>query len=996
METAKKQAKRPPVFQRGRGFVALLLILVLSLAYSSYGGDGIGPKPKKVWWRYVPATLGPNSIFMGCVVAEDNDMPVDYNFVCTNYSSKTSGWRTGDANSVYTATGLTPNTKYTFNVHTRDNAGTENSPSFNLSATTDRDTTPAVLRLDLNYESDNNDANTQDGFTNFTLADSGSEVNDVIIDISGNVQSARREDPYGRYDRYMGYGISGGLPGDPCYYHPRAGERIYRDFIFGVNPSGVTITLWGLGTNRDCNITIWAYDACSTGDVNRVAKWYANGTYIFDTNFIGGPASWPKYVNERYSPSSAADLYKYAFSGKATSDNLGRIILTSSKGLRSPSGEPFSFVDALKVEPNNPLQTFVPTPYAHRPVPFDNAQNVPVNTLLKWIKGADVVKHDLYLDVNETKVADATRASHDVMIYEPNLPVEANAGYDPYGDAGFLALDTTYYWRVDENAPPPYPNLYKGEVWSFTTAKCAVVENFNSYVATEDLRDVWKDYWTQGPPLTSAEVYLAADPNRGGPPYQSMRYDYKNNLSPYYSEVRADIGTGAGKWNIDQNWLGMGAKALVLWFYGTTTNDPNEQMYVKLTDGGDVSGIVEYDGDMNDIKEPEWQEWNIDLQDFVDDNNVNLASVSRINIGFGDGTTRGTGRVYFEDIGLCVTRCVLAKRSADFAKVDYAPLDIDNHPCGDCKVDYQELKIMTEYWLDVWNPWWTPPTDYVAYWPMNEGAGNKIYTDPYNPLYTGTFSPSGVTWATPGEPGWGGAHALYFDGNCGTGVSCGKADLGIGPTPPDVNAMTLSIWVKWLGRCKWDFYLMTKTQGLISKENGWDEPYVIFRFEVDTAAHHGGFALRHYEGGDVATPDLYSPPNILIPFIGHWIHLAATYPHPSGNPVDANSYAKLYLNGVEVASGPWRFSHGDPCTTDLTIGNNWSEAFWPSSPESFYGYLDEPRIYNRVLTAEEIAYMAGREPPCDLYSECWGCPMVINFKDYDVLMNYWLKEELWP
>jgi hypothetical protein len=116
-------------------------------------------------------------------------------------------------------------------------------------------------------------------------------------------------------------------------------------------------------------------------------------------------------------------------------------------------------------------------------------------------------------------------------------------------------------------------------------------------------------------------------------------------------------------------------------------------MYVKLTDGDDVNGIVYYP-DMNDVNEEEWHQWNIDLQDFVDDNNVNLANVSRITIGFGDGTTRGTGRVYFEDIGFCVTRCVLAKRSADFAKVDYAP-----YPCGDCIVDYQELKIMADEWL---------------------------------------------------------------------------------------------------------------------------------------------------------------------------------------------------------------------------------------------------------------------------------------------------------
>jgi hypothetical protein len=979
-------------------FAILLLILVLSLVYSSYGGtDGYKPRPDPMTWRFVPAATGPYTITMTATTALDaNDMPVQYLFTCTTDGNFSSGWQ---SSPTYEASGLTPNTTYSFRVRACDNNGgdpnTQNRWSTTTpSATTDADTTPPMLKLDFNYDPNNDDANTQTGFTKFILPDSGSEVNGIIIDLAGDIQSKREEDPCGMWEKYDR--LFGSIPGDPCYYSPRAGERIYRDFIYGTYPSGVTITLWDLGVNRDCNITIWAYDACSTGENNRVANWYANGTYIFDTDFTGGPAGWPRYDNDSSGGGGWQNLYKYAFSGKATSDELGRIILTGMMDPKSEEGEPFAFVNALSVEPNV-LIPFVPTNYAHRPVPFDGTEDVPVNTLLKWGNGEGVVKHDLYLGTNEDAVADATRASHPgVLIYDPDLYADANQDYDPCGAAGFLELDKTYYWRVDENSPP---NLYKGEVWSFKTAKCVVVENFNSYGSTEALKDVWKDFWTQEPPLTSAEVSLAVDPNRGGPPYQSMRYWYGNNFSPYYSEARVDIGTGADELNIDPDWLGMGAKALVLWFYGTTTNDVNEKMYVKLTDGNSPANTAKviYDGDMNDIRKAEWQEWNIDLQNFVDNNHVNLTDVKKITIGFGDGTTRGTGTVYFEDIQLCVCRCILAKRSADFAKVDYAPLDIDNRPGGDCMVDYQELAVMTLYWLDVWNLGWAPPTDYVAYWPMNEGTGNKIYTDPCDPRYTGTFSTSGVTWATPGEPGWGGAHALYFDGKGGTGVDCGTADLGIGPTPPDVNAMTLSVWVKWSGPRN-DPYLATFSQGLISKENGWGEPNVIFRFELDGLGYNG-FTLRHYGPSDEATPDLYSPSNILTPFIGHWIHLAATYPHPSGNPEDANSFAKLYLNGVEVASGPWRFSHGDPCTTDLTIGNNWTETFWPDGPESFYGYLDEVRIYNRVLTAEEISYMAGREPPCDLYSEeciIEICPQVINLKDYDVLMNHWLERELWP
>ena len=158
-------------------------------------------------------------------------------------------------------------------------------------------------------------------FFRLSIENSGTEINGVVIDLSGNITSAMRERPMGSWTKYD---IGGSIPGDPCYYSPRAGERIYRDFIYGINPSGVTITLWGLGVNRDCNITIWAFDDQST--TARIANWYSNGTHIFDTNFTGGSANWPLYDNQ---PNGAADLYKYAFKGRATADDLGRIVLTS-------------------------------------------------------------------------------------------------------------------------------------------------------------------------------------------------------------------------------------------------------------------------------------------------------------------------------------------------------------------------------------------------------------------------------------------------------------------------------------------------------------------------------------------------------------------------------------------------------------------------------------------------------------------------------------------
>jgi hypothetical protein len=906
-----------------------------------------------------------------------------------------------------------------------------------------------VLKLDLNHDANNDDANTQLGFTKFVRADSGSEVNGVVIDLEGELQSARREDPCGAremYDKFFGSVVP-----DPCWYSPRAGERIYRDFIYSRSSIeedvGVKITLYGLGVNRDCNITLWGYDTGSAGDTNRVANWYANGTHILDTNFIGGTASYPLYDNFS-SPTVEGwqDLYKYGWSGKATSDALGRIILTSQRDPNGAEGQPFSFVNAIRVEPNNISQTFTPTKYAHRPVPFDETEDVPVNTVLKWRKGDGAVKHDLYLGTNFNDVNTATRASHpNVAVYAPDL--DSNT-YDPYTKAGFfLGVDTTCYWRVDENDNPPlYPGL---EVWSFTTSPNSVVDIFDEYksMLAADMRKVWNDFSYNG---TGMDIFPEWDPNHGipGPNNWSMRCEYKNDLDPYYSEVDAAVDTlrpnGLG---IDKNWLGMGAKSLVLWFYGCgggtvikplPYNDPNEQMYVKLTDGDDVSGRVNYPY-MSEVTEEEWHEWNIDLA-FFDACGVDLSNVKKITIGFdGDGTGENVSIepniVYFDDIQLYATRCALVERSEYFTKLDYAP---GGALAGDCVIDYQEIDEMGNAWLNgdlvvaTKNP---GDTNLVVYFPLNEGDGNKVYSRPdldapdvCDARITGTFWNSGVnppsnrgtSWATEGAPGIGGGSSVYFDGSEGTRINCGVTygdfDIGIGVHPEvgEVNAITLSVWVKWLGPRYWDGYLLSKGSGILGKRDGWSDDTVVWTLWT-CGCPDGRWGIGNYPTAHPDRPDVGSGNGSLNPFIGKWVHLAVTYPNPP-TATDANAQAILYLNGGPIQSGPYTFAHGYDANIWLTIGCTMDQNHWVDSPESFYGNIDEVRIYNRVLEPNEIGYLADVDPedgelwvPISSLSNVYDAneippyvgeqpkgKRVVNFKDFAVVFNRWLTEEMFP
>ena len=453
---------------------------------------------------------------------------------------------------------------------------------------------PGTIMLDFDKAGD---VNTEPGFTSFLMSDSSTEINGITVDLIGDINDARRATPNDDEDI-------------PIYT-----EQIYRDFIYGVSSSGVTITLGGLGVNQECDITMYAFDDDSSP--NRVCDWAANGSYLLTTDFIGGDAfRWP-------SPWWGID-YKFG-PETTTADKYGRIVLTSTRNPASPEGEDFAFVNALVAVPKG---TYIPIPYSHRPTPADGAVNVTVEMTLGWIEGEYADKHDVYLGTDFDDVNDANRSNPLGVLVSQN---QSATSYDP---PTLLDLDTTYYWRVDEVNDS---SIWEGGIWSFTTLHYFVMENFDSYEDDSELESVWE---TNG---TSAEVSVETTLNQDG---NSMKYSYDNNLPPYYSEAdanMADLGID------DPDWLGIRANALLLSLYGQMTNPVGEQMYVRLTDGDNPAGCSTVYDNMNYARFEQWNQLSIPLTEF---NDVNLANVASITIGFGDGSPGDAGTVYFEDIML--------------------------------------------------------------------------------------------------------------------------------------------------------------------------------------------------------------------------------------------------------------------------------------------------------------------------------------------------------
>ncbi len=89
------------------------------------------------------------------------------------------------------------------------------------------------------------------------------------------------------------------------------------------------------------------------------------------------------------------------------------------------------------------------------PYPFDGCKYVGLAQQFGWKGGADSIKHEVFFSANEQWVIDAcdsiqtTIVAPDPCVYSPTL-----------------AVDTTYYWKVDSNSGTLYS---EGQIWSLST-----------------------------------------------------------------------------------------------------------------------------------------------------------------------------------------------------------------------------------------------------------------------------------------------------------------------------------------------------------------------------------------------------------------------------------------------------------------------------------------------------------------------------------------------
>ncbi len=111
---------------------------------------------------------------------------------------------------------------------------------------------------------------------------------------------------------------------------------------------------------------------------------------------------------------------------------------------------------------------------AREPRPADGATDISRDTVLAWTPGDYADLHDVYFgteypDVNDAAVDDSTyRGRQSQPVYNLDR----------------LALDQTYYWRIDEVNAPPDETVFKGETWSFSVEPMAYAVPIGAVRAT--------------------------------------------------------------------------------------------------------------------------------------------------------------------------------------------------------------------------------------------------------------------------------------------------------------------------------------------------------------------------------------------------------------------------------------------------------------------------------------------------------------------------------
>jgi hypothetical protein len=236
----------------------------------------------------------------------------------------------------------------------------------------------------------------------------------------------------------------------------------------------------------------------------------------------------------------------------------------------------------------------------------------------------------------------------------------------------------------------------------------------------------------------------------------------------------------------------------------------------------------------------------------------------------------------------------------------------------------------------------------VGWWKFDEGSGTNAVDSSGNG-HDGVIK-GNVTW-TQGQVGVG--KALSFGGNYGDYV-----DLGTWNPSELTGQLTLSHWLYWSGSgFTW--------QGTLGKRDTWNRNEMMWQIELTTTSNPPGYISFTRE-------DNYPPLGFIMP-VNQWVHVAVTFD---------GTNTTFYRDGQATGTAPFAF--GFDSTAAMVIG-----AVEANGGNPWMGAIDDVRIYNRVLSAAEVAGLAVLPtedcPSADLTGNC-----LVDLEDFAVMALQWL------
>ncbi|MBI5384840.1 MAG: lamin tail domain-containing protein [Verrucomicrobia bacterium] len=189
-----------------------------------------------------------------------------------------------------------------------------------------------VLSLDFNARSANTPANTQTGFTSFTMsAASGIQTTPTTRSFGAlTVTLSNSAAGIGYDDRFRTTPVNSGA---------FTLEDLFLDFVFSrelTGTSGLDLFIAGLAPGQLYGATLWSFDSSSPSP--RISDWFANGALVTN-NYTFNGATLP------------ANDAAYRFSFQAAATPSGGLLISGRRDTASLANSPAVFLNALQLTP---------------------------------------------------------------------------------------------------------------------------------------------------------------------------------------------------------------------------------------------------------------------------------------------------------------------------------------------------------------------------------------------------------------------------------------------------------------------------------------------------------------------------------------------------------------------------------------------------------------------------------------------------------------------